>query len=196
MARGRTRSRGRFRKSSGKQWRANSWSNRIILEPHEIGTIVANELLTVPEYSDAQGVFEDQVQGRATIIRIRGWLDVTFDTTTGNNEVLFQNIFGMYIAPISRAEVDSGVVLDPLEPFEDDAYSFQSIMWTGGGVVQGSFIVDDSDIGASHFRQEIDVPVMRRLEGDEQLYLVGLNINVLNQVDLLVTGVIRTLYRT
>jgi len=196
MARGRTRNPGRFRRSSGKQWRANSWSNRILLEPHEINTIVANELLTVPEYSEGQGILEDQLQGRATIMRIRGWLDVTILNTTGNPELNFQNVFAMYLAVISRAEVDSGVVLDPLEPFEDDAYSFQSIMWTGGGVMQGSFVDGQADFAGSHFREVIDVPVMRRLEGDEQLYLVGFNLNVFNQVDALLTGVIRTLYRT
>jgi len=198
MARGRIQSRGRSRRRSGTQWRSNSWSNRILLEEHEPATIVANELLTVNEYSDATGVFEDQVQGKATIIRIRGWINASvFGGVAPAADVFDKNAFFWYIAVISRAEVDSGVVLDPLEPAEDDAYSFQSIMATGGTVLH-QFRGEDlnASCGPSSYNWDIDVPVMRRLEGDEQLYLVGLNVNILNVSNVLLSGVIRTLYRT
>jgi len=186
---------------SRSQWKKNHWSvalTEVALSSDD--ELVFVSLLTGDEYGSS-----DFTQARVTERRIRGWLEwgvvfsVAEDITIGQNILL-----KAYIARLDESAVDAAIAagaaaLAQYDPVLDSTYTGNDIMWTYGGTVyqtvsntgNGSFIQDSKFLHVP----ELDVPVSRKLEGDEGIFLVykGSGSNIENAV--LFQGCTRILFQ-
>jgi len=158
--------------------------------------IVFVELLTPEDLGSTEFL-----QARATEKRIRGWAEwsLSGDVAVGNN----QGILMAYIAKLDQSAVDGAIAtavaatLDPFDPELDEAYAGNSIMWTYGGQLLTTELATDPNSVAvlKTLWTEIDVPVNRRLEGDEAIYLVYKQIGSVNVNDTSLSIVTRVLFQ-
>jgi len=188
-------SRGARRSSS--QWKKNHWS----VQANALVTSSADEIVFVELLTPEDLGSTDFLQARATEKRIRGWAEwsLSGDVAVGNN----QGILMAYIAKLDQSAVDGAIAtavaatLDPFDPELDEAYSGNSIMWTYGGQLLTTELATDPNSVAvlKTLWTEIDVPVNRRLEGDEAIYLVYKEIGSVNVNDCSLSLVTRVLFQ-
>jgi len=179
------------------QWKKNHWAvhaNALSLSSSD--EIVFVELMTPADYGSTEFL-----AAKATERRIRGWVEwsVAGDVAVGNSSAILY----AYIAKIDQSTVDGAIasgiaaVLDPLDPELDEAYAGNSIMWTYWGTLLTSALNTDPDTISFQrvMRTEIDVPVARRLEGDETIYLVFKAVGSPNVNDIQTISITRILFQ-
>jgi len=185
---------------SSSQWKKNHWSvNANALVASSADEIVFYELVTPEDLGSTEFL-----QARATEKRIRGWGEWSLQqalTIPGDNTAILM----AYIAKLDNSTVDAAVAsgnaasLDPLDPELDEAYAGNSIMWTGGAqILRARNNDDDTNVNTTVFKSyhvTFDVPVSRKLEGDEGIFLVYKSLGNIGDDDVTFSAVIRTLFQ-
>lgn len=136
------------------------------------GEIIFLVLLSGDEYGS-----DDFVQARVTEKRIRG-SGLWSIGTQAVADVTTQALLCAYVALLDESAVDAaiaagGAALGQYDPSLDEAFSGNDILWTHSDAVFTTEGANAAQIVDHRFSWvEFDIPVNRRLEGDEAIMLV------------------------